>query len=164
MEDEHLRALVWQWMDLDFYVKKVKKNEVELTRFWATKRGVDEVLAALTVDTAVMDDAMPTWLHPSFTDDGSPCWGQAVPSRRVNLTPVDDPQELIAFQNCLLDVESWINGELKVYGHNSRYFSATCLPFELPLKQLRSVEQAGEPEELLGALCPNLDRLSLQHQ
>lgn len=149
LKTEHLRGRVWHW--LQGCCKLDEKGKV--CRVNPSKDDVDQLLAALTTDTAVAADKMPCWLPPSFSAEGEPRWGIAAPGRRHEQS-LPKAGQIIAYENVLLDADKWADGRLDLIRHHPLWFSASVLPFSLPYNEIAAAVNAGAEAELLERLCP----------
>lgn len=100
---EQLRADLWSWAEQQNILRDGKPEP-----FKPSTRRVNEILDALAAVTQVCVERMPTWL-----DNDRP-----------------RPQDVIAFQNGLLDVGRFVEtGETILIPPASEWFSANVLPF-----------------------------------
>lgn len=104
-EDEWLRKKVYEFLD-----KALVVNKNGVFPFEPTSSSVSQVLDALIVHVFIEAKThMPFW-----TSDGSK----------------PDPQNIIAFNNGLLDIEDWKNNPSNpLIEHTPEWFSSSCLPF-----------------------------------
>jgi putative DNA primase/helicase len=149
LDPDVLRGRVWRWLDR-FYVVR-RGEQVPLA---PTGRVVDDVLGAIRGLVIAEAEALPVWLRPAFDSLGRPEWDEATSHRARRLARVQHAGSVVAFQNCLLDVEAWAAGELRSFPHTPLFFSTTCLPFELPEHELHQAMLEQSEHALLGQLCP----------
>lgn len=144
LSDEHLSARVRNWLNGCWQVKYDKKLESNvLTRVTPSQTLVNEVMASLHIDTAVMAEDLPVWVPASFDESGNPRWGTACVSarERASLPPARD---IIAFRNGLLDAKAWTQGVIRFMPHTPTWFSTTVLPFDLPVEELAALDMSDE--------------------
>ena len=146
---EVVQARVWRWLD-QFYALK-RGAQVPLA---PTGRTADDVLRAVIGPTNVAADAMPVWVPATFSDDGTPRWADATAHVRRAGAQCRPAGGIVAFQNKLMDLDAWARGELRALEHTPLYFSATCLPFDLPVPELEQALADGNEHALIGKLCP----------
>lgn len=151
LDDEHLRGRVWHWLD-QFYTEK--RNQTE--RLNPTRKMVDDVLAAMTTDTAVVSDTVPCWLPPSFDRHGVPLWGQAAPGTRRATAGKPEASEVVSFRNGILDVQRLRERREVVWAdHDPTWFSTSSLPYDLPIRDLREAMRGSrQAAEVLARTCP----------
>ena len=149
LDPDVLRGRVWRWLDR-FYVVR-RGEQVPLA---PTGRVVDDVLGAIRGLVIAEAEALPVWLRPTFDSLGRPEWDEATSHRERRLARVQHAGSVVAFRNCLLDVEAWAAGELRTFPHTPLFFSTTCLPFELPEQELHQAMLEQSEHALLGRLCP----------
>lgn len=122
---------------------------------------VNAALAASVYYTAVPDGSMPAWIGEEFDDQGRPTWESSLAWGDERATGPIPVQSCVAFKNGLLDVDRWVQGHVELVPPTPRWFSRSCLPFELPVERLREVERqqvdlaSDEPvQAMLRELCP----------
>ena len=142
LSDEHLSARVRNWLNTCWQVKYDKKQDSNvLSRVTPSQTLVNEVMASLHIDTAVMAEDLPVWVPASFDEAGNPRWGTACVSarERASLPPARD---IIAFRNGLLDAKAWTQGVIRFMPHTPTWFSTTVLPFDLPVEELAALDMS----------------------
>lgn len=159
IEDERLRAVVWHWLE---QFRRVKgKSFVSLA---PTPKNVEAVMAALATDCWVDSQEIPIWLERIFDGDGRPLWGSAsglaVRARESAGLGKPEPKNQICFPSGRLDLARLTDKSLAVEErirldpHSTEFFTATCLPFDIPRDALRALV-AGEPtSKLYERYCP----------
>lgn len=102
---------------------------------------------------------MPCWLQPSHNERGKPTWK---PSLRFGAeTQADEipSHSVIAFRNGILDVDAWVNGEVRLLPPSPRWFTRCVLPIELDLDILARCERDKTEEHyvshVIADLCPH---------
>lgn len=123
--------------------------------FAPTARAIDGIRNCMVTDTFVPGDSMPCWLAPTHDAEGEPEWGLAsMLGGRDAEAPVR-PGSVLAFKNGLLNADAWCAGEFDLRAHTPRWFSRSCLPYELPVDELRAAAgDDADMEDLCRRLCP----------
>lgn len=159
-DEEGLRAAVRELLEGYWTRRWVEKGGGgwKFQRFAPTDRVVDDILKAIVHVVGVGAESVPAWLPQDFDPDGVEVDDRARWRRdHVDQGPVE-PAKVIAFRNGLLDVESWVRGEVRMLPHNSRWFSMSTLDTELPLDvmrlALREEDEGREFDERLEEMCP----------
>ena len=107
--DDDIKARLWRWLGRCSCWTKLSKTETaKLKPFQPSRNVVTGIMDALK---AVTNQASSTEM---------PCW----------LNDVTNPTSMIAFENGLLDVESFLSGYTTLLDHTPTWFSANCLPHE----------------------------------
>jgi putative DNA primase/helicase len=110
--EDDIRAKTWKWLATSSYWSKPSKS--------GDKKLLDFVPSRSTV-TATMDALKAVVNLPSQLD--MPGW--------IGQDPPCQPENVVAFDNGLLDLEQFVkNGETRLLPHSPRWFSANCLPHE----------------------------------
>ena len=107
-DKEEFRGSIYQFVDGKMYPKTDSGGGVTLTAYRPTRAKVSDIIDALSQWCPVAYDP-PTWLLKN--DLPNPC-------------------DLIAFKNGLLDVNAYVNGEVKFYDPTPALFSFNALPYE----------------------------------
>lgn len=107
-DKEEFRGSIYQFVDGKLYPKTDSGGGVTLTAYRPTRAKVSDIIDALSQWCPVAQDP-PTWLLKM--DLPNPC-------------------DLIAFKNGLLDVNAYVNGEVKFYDPTPALFSFNALPYE----------------------------------
>jgi len=139
----------------------------ELDTRWVLKRGerklaalsggaVKDVMCAVVNYTAARAEQMPVWLEPSFDEAGHPQWGGTICFDDVEGTAPIKAEHVIAAQNGLMDSLAWCSGKVRILAPTTRWFSRSCLPFEIPVAQLESVRYDPDDDADERALCAKL--------
>jgi P4 family phage/plasmid primase-like protien len=155
MDEEQLSALVRQEADRYVEFKKADYRPAALPMAKLT-----EIMHAATLWTSASGQAMPQWLPPAFRA-GKPQW------RPTLALDVDEEamevraEDVVTLTNGLLDVGAWCRGELRLLPPSPRWFCATSLRYELPIKQLGEIDVACDEEvgTLAKQLAPNWHRV-----
>jgi len=107
VSDDDIKAQLWRWLGRCSCWKKSSKSEPEQLKPYQPSRsvvtGIMDALKAVTNQSSGVE--MPCWL------DGS-----------------HNPPFVIAFDNGLLDVESYLSGNTTLLEHTPTWFSTNCLP------------------------------------
>ncbi|KKL96141.1 hypothetical protein LCGC14_1847400, partial [marine sediment metagenome] len=106
-DKEEFRGQIYRFLDGKSYPRQGPKGEVIVEPYRPTRSKVSDIVDALS-DWCTIAEEPPTWLK----DLGLP-----------------DPTNLIAFKNGLLDVEEYINGNIKLYDATPALFSHNILPY-----------------------------------
>ena len=110
------------------------------------------LLAALNfVD--VPQEAMPCWLEPQRDERGGLRLERTMRFGDGEVEGPIEAENIVAFRNGLLDVEAWVDGRVRLLPPTSRWFSRSCVPFDLPVEKLVRAEEEGETDALLGEMC-----------
>lgn len=160
--DEHVfLAQVWDWADKHSYWKAGKKGP-ELKPLNPSSRQVKEILFAMVRDAAVSVTEMPSRLPQTIDDAGRPMWGAATSMEA--LTRSDDAgnaaehaslRGCIVFPNGVADISEIARTKRVVLRpHSAEIFTATCMPFQLPVEDLQFLLDDGEPDVIFKRLCP----------
>ncbi|MEZ6142577.1 MAG: phage/plasmid primase, P4 family [Zavarzinella sp.] len=99
VSDDDIKARLWKWLSRCNYSKKGKLQSFQPTR---------------NVVSSVMDALKAVANKPSSLE--APCWLSG------------GPEQIIAFENGLLDVDGLLKGKLEILPHTPRWFSPNCLP------------------------------------
>ncbi len=144
LSDEHLCARVRNWLNNCWQVKHDKKLQMNImSRVVPSATMVNEVMASLHIDTAVMAEDLPVWAPASFDEAGTPRWGTACVSARERAS-LPAARDIIAFRNGLLDARAWTKGVIRFMPHTPTWFSTTVLPFDLPYEELGTLDMHDE--------------------
>lgn len=162
VEEELLRSRVWDWLGRFAHYKTEKdRRDGRATRLVPGSKTVGEVLGAMAVDTAVLSSQMPAWLPPVLTERGEPIWGRAssldhlaVGAQSASAGP--DLRTKIVLMNGVLDIsEVARTRKARLLPHTPDLFTSTCLPFELPVRELEQMLAGADAAEVYERLCPN---------
>lgn len=122
---------------------------------------VNAALAASVYYTAVPDGSMPTWIGEEITGQGKPTWESSLAWGDERPQGPIAAASVVAVRNGLLDVDRWVDGQVRLLPPSPRWFSRSCLPFALPVEELEAAEVASREEAsmapvdaLLHRLCP----------
>jgi len=156
---------------LDRYWTRKHKS---IKRFTPSSQEVSLAVSTTADFVGVVADSAPVWIPPFFDEKGAPIieltseqrWQ---PARRPIDLPVD---RVIALRSGLLDLNKFLEGKVVQQPPTPRYFSESCLPFNLDVAVLQRGldEDDGEcsgisalldPVEGEG-LCPNFMRVTHQ--
>ena len=123
ISDDDIKASLWKWLATCRIWQKDKRTSYKPTRNVVS--GVMDALKAVANKSSNLE---------------APCW----------LT--NGPSEIIAFDNGLLNVESFLSGENKLLRHTPNWFSPNCLPHEFDTsstcpKWLEFLDQVFEGDE-----------------
>ena len=117
---------------------------------------VREVMDALKSEVAVHEDALPVWSAATFDEKGRSVYGVGAWPDFSESAPVRMP---VAYRNGLLDMDRFIRGSVVMLPHTPRFVSTACIPYELPVEEIRR-ELARDPDgvddggDILARLAP----------
>lgn len=154
---EKIEAIATKLMDGFNTVKRGKVG-----KFMPLPADVKAALLAAINYVDVPAEEMPCWLAPQVDGHGRVEWEGTL---RFGDGDVQGPiaaENVVAFRNGLLDVDAWVDGRVELLSPTSRWFSRSCLPFDLPVDEVRKAEEEGETEALLQRMCPTWLKF-LQH-
>jgi len=155
------------------WVEESAPEEVEaavgsrLDRYFLIKRGVPklaalsggavkDIMAAMICYTAARAEQMPVWLDGSFDDGGRPQWGETIKfDDAVGDAPIK-AERVIAGRNGLMDSLAWCKGQVRIISPSSRWFSRSCLPFDIPVSELESVKYDPDDDADERVLCQRM--------
>ena len=107
-DKEEFRGSIYSFLEGKVYPKTDAKGGIMLIPYRSTRAKISDIIDALSQWCPLVDDP-PIWL------------------RNVNRP---DPSDLIAFRNGLLDVNEYIQGNIKFYNPTPALFSFNVLPYE----------------------------------
>jgi len=107
-DKEEFRGQIYQFLDGKLYPKLGTKGEVNLVPYRPTRAKVSDIVDALSNWCTITEDP-PVWLKKMDRPD---------------------PVDLIAFRNGILDVQKYLQGEIKVYDPTPALFSFNILPYD----------------------------------
>lgn len=105
---EEFRGQIYNFLNDKFFPQTTTKGEIKLVPYKPTRAKVSDIIDALS-DWCTITDDPPKWLK----DMGHP-----------------EPENLIAFQNGILDVNEYVNGRIKLYNPTPAFFSFNILPYD----------------------------------
>lgn len=105
---EEFRGQIYKFLDKKLFPQISAKGEVKLNPYKPTRAKVSDIIDALN-DWCTITEDPPIWLK----DLGCP-----------------EPENLIAFQNGILDVNEYVNGKIKFYDPTPAFFSFNILPYD----------------------------------
>jgi putative DNA primase/helicase len=148
VSDEIVRSKIVLWASRDFLVRKGRGDKARLEPFIANDKAVANIVKDVAALTQVRSDTAPCRLPRVFNDAGEPDWAQ------VNgfAKPV---QNLVAFRDGLLALDSWQDGVLDVLPHSERVFTLAILPYDLDADEFASSLAHDGGQSLIKQLCPN---------
>lgn len=146
--DELVGASVLPFFDR-FYVRTKSGSKLAAL----TNRAIEDIMRAVVCYTAVSAEQMPAWLPRSHDDKGVARFDPL----KLEDVEVDGPapaSSVVAFPNGLLNVRAWVDGVVDLIPPTPRWFSRSCLPFALPVDELRAADSADKERALVERLCP----------
>jgi hypothetical protein len=118
VSDDDIKARLWKWLAKCRHWSKSSGN-AKLQRYQPNRSAVNGILDALK---AVAN-------HPSAAEP--PCW--------LEESGLPNPTNVIAFDNGLLEVESYLAGSVTLLDHTPNWFSTNCLPHKFDEKATDSI-------------------------
>lgn len=107
--DSVVRGGLYQWLDGRHYHTENSKGEPAVKRYVPTRSRINDVVDALNTVCPV--------------ETSPPCW--------LDDREEPDPVDLIAFQNCLLDVQAYLNNDTNAQlAPTPHLFSTFALPYD----------------------------------
>ncbi len=131
--------------------------KVELRRGYAnfnpTNQEISNALTSSTSYIAVMEERAPCWLPPAFRADGMPIVDQGLhqrwaAQRRTNHATRSTQKTkgaVIAARNGLLAVEDLVEGRFVMRPPTPRFFTLTCMPWDIDCELLKRGAAAEDP-------------------
>lgn len=104
---EEFRGSIYHFLEGKTFSRTNAKGGVDLVPYKPTRAKVSDIIDGLTDWCSIIDDP-PVWLR----DMGCP-----------------SPENLIAFQNGILDVNEYVEGRIKLYNPTPAFFSFNILPY-----------------------------------
>lgn len=157
MNDEVMDARCRRWLNQEWMHWKRDK----LVKFNAPDKAVGELIRSVRAEVLVDSERMPTWLGADFGADGEAVFADEPGGRAMELgdsgkAGLPKPADVLVFPSGIFDLRAFLDKRVRVLPPTERYFSATCLPFDLPREHLELVASSADDEldELLGRLCP----------
>lgn len=114
---------------------------------------IKEIRESMQSCAFVESDGMPVWTAPDFGQDGEVLftnrrpWQTVVREQDLTSEKLPSPRDVTVFANGLFDLKAWLGGGMRLLPHSERMFTATSLPFEFPVAELRDI--AGDDEAVL---------------
>lgn len=104
----YFRGQLYNFLDGKLYKRVNTRNEVVFEPYRPTRAKINDIIDALSQWCSIVKDA-PVWL----SKDDRP-----------------DPIDLIVFQNGILDVQKYLNGEICLYDSTPELFTFNALPYD----------------------------------
>lgn len=108
LDREELRGQLYRYLDGKMYPRITAKGETKLEPYRPTRSKINDIIDALS-DWCIIANDPPTWL---------------VNAKRP------DVADLILFKNGMLDVNEYINGNIKLYDSTPELFNLNLLPYD----------------------------------
>jgi P4 family phage/plasmid primase-like protien len=162
LDDAIFRAQAWSWLDGFAYYKREK-----LARLEPTTKTVEELLRAMITDTAVNAPAMPSFLPSTISRKGMPKWGYSTDLRTLTKTRSGGEasaadaslRACIVFPNGVADLNEIAESRsVRLRPHSAKIFTATCMPYALPVEELQDLIEHEEHDAVFDRLCPKFWR------
>jgi P4 family phage/plasmid primase-like protien len=163
VDDEAIESQVMQ--RLQRYVERYKDGDSMSVRpLNPGPKKVGEVVDGLISECLVASETTPCWAAPTITPTGEPVWGDVFAVGTDNDGGQWLAKNVIAYADCLLDIEAWADGRVVTRPHTPRWFSEHVLAYPFPRAAVDAVEAAGEDDreevlrEQVQKLAPSFSR------
>lgn len=148
---EEIEAVVGAYLDTRQVLKRGVFKPAALSG-----GAVKDVMGAVVNFTAARAEQMPVWLDPSFDEMGQPTWGGTISFDDLDGETPIKAEHVIAARNGLMDSAVWCKGQVRMLAPTTRWFSRSCLPFEIPVAELEAVKYDPDDDADERALCARL--------
>lgn len=165
MADKEMEARVRPWLAGHARLRQLVRGD-ELEPVNPTTRQVGDMLDAMRSETWARVTQMPARLPATLRVDSggghTPLWGVATDESTLRLRRWNEREEnaflgRVVLANGVLDInEVAKTGRVELKPHSPDYFTATCLPFELPVERLQELldRNGADAGGILETLCP----------
>lgn len=160
IDEEAFDSRVGQYLSWLWREAPTKEDRDRILPLAPSGKMISDMLKGMVQYTYVRQDTMPCWLPAAFTAGGVPTWETRVSFERVEdecLGPVP-ANYCVGAQNGIFDVQAFLAGEWRMMPPSPRFFNATCLPFSVPVDEMRAADEDASEESHLAAFwekkCP----------
>jgi P4 family phage/plasmid primase-like protien len=129
LSEEEMRSRVLRFSEP--YYEQLGDGRIK--KVGMSAKAAENVVKSIQTDAGVRVDEMPAWVPPTIDQRMRPLWA----TRGEDMGPPRrDPRVVIPLREGLLDVDAWLDGEVKLLPHTPRYLSSARPTLSLDVEAL----------------------------